>query len=144
MYGMDEVKGGDQRYTEAFGCLAEAILMGHTQARDDLARIFAYEMSRPRGLTRKANRGKRTAGWRFGSKARLRRRMRDHSAVPTRNNRALRLHRSWLSDYYTALWPEPVPFAYAMEATALQGDSPAYVNAPVTDLMRINALQYLG
>ena len=144
MYGMDEVKGVDQRYTEAFGCLAEAILMGHTQARDDLARIFAYEMSRPRGLSRKANRGKRTAGWRFGAKARLRRRMRDIHTVPTRNNRALRLHRSWLSDYYTALWPEPVPFAYAMKATALQGDSPAYVNAPVTDLMRINALQYLG
>lgn len=144
MYGTSESGGSDPRYTEAFRCLAEAILMGHAGARDDLARIFSYEMSRPRGLTRKANRGKRTLESRFGAKARLRRRMRDVNAMPTRNNRALRLHRTWLTDYYTALWPEPVPFSYDMKATALQGDSPDYVKAPVTDLMRINAMQYLG
>ena len=144
MYGTDESGGTDPRYAEAFRCLAEAILMGHAEARDDLARIFAYEMSRPRGLTRKANRSKRMLESRFGAKARLRRRMRDFNAIPTRNNRALRLHRTWLNDYYTALWPEPVPFSYEMKATTLEGDAPDYVKAPVTDLMRINAMQYLG
>ena len=144
MYASEEPKGKEGYHKEAFLYLSEAILMGHTRARDDLARIFTYEMSRPRGLTRKANRGKRPTESRFGSKARLRRRMRDLNAVPTRNSRALRLHRVWLSDYYTALWPEPEPFARAMKATSLQGDRPAYVSATVTDTMRVNALQYLG
>jgi TPR repeat protein len=61
-----------------------------------------------------------------------------------RNSRAVRIHREWLCDYYTALCPEPLPFAYAMNPTATLSEAPEYATAPVTDLMRANALQYLG
>ncbi len=129
---------------ESFLYLAEAVLMDHPAAQDDLARIFAYEMSRPRGVARKANRGKRPSESRFGAKARLRRRVRDRTALLNRNSRGLRIHQEWMTDYYTALWPEPVPFAYAMRPTTVSADIPAYMQAPVTALMRVNALQYLG
>ena len=129
---------------ESFLYLAEAVLMGHTAAIDDLARIFAYEIKRPRGMTRKANRGQRPTESRFGSKAKLRRRIQETDSVVTRNSRAMRIHRAWLTDYYTALCPEPVPFAYTMRSTTVATERPAYVTAPVTDLMRVNALQYLG
>ena len=139
MYFSDEAKR-----REAFRYLAEAILMGHEQARDDLARMFVYEMNRPRGAARKATREQRAKENRFGAKARLRRRVRESSATLNRNNRALRIHREWVTEYYTALWPEPVPFAYGMKPSAMTTDSPAYVRAAVTDTMRVNALQYLG
>ena len=140
MYFSDEAKR-----REAFRYLAEAILMGHEQARDDLARMFVYEMNRPRGAARKATREQRVKESRFGAKARLRRRVRESSATLNRNNRALRIHREWVTEYYTALWPEPVPFAYGMKPSAMTTtDSPAYVRAAVTDTMRVNALQYLG
>jgi TPR repeat protein len=68
----------------------------------------------------------------------------ENGAVLNRNNRALRIHREWVTEYYTALWPEPIPFAYGMKPSAMTTDSPAYVRAAVTDTMRVNALQYLG
>ncbi len=129
---------------ESFLYLAEAILMGHAEARDDLARIFAYELKRPKGAAKKASRGKRAFDFGFGSKARLRRRMRENGGTLNRNSRALRIHQEWLSDYYTALCPEPQPFAYAMRDTTIPSDRPEYVTTPVTDVMRANALQYLG
>ncbi len=129
---------------ESFLYLAEAVLMGHTAAIDDLARIFAYEIKRPRGMTRKANRGQRQTESRFGSKAKLRRRIQETDSAVTRNSRATRIHREWLTDYYTALCPEPIPYSYAMRSTTVSTERPAYVTAPVTDLMRVNALQYLG
>lgn len=127
---------------ESFRYLAEAVLMGHTAALDDLARIFAYESKRPRGASKRANRDSRK-GWGLGSKTRLRRRMQENSDLH-RNSRAVRIHREWLCDYYTALCPEPLPFAYAMNPTATLSEAPEYATAPVTDLMRANALQYLG
>ena len=133
----------DQRdRRQAFPYLAEAVLMGHEAARDDLARMFAYEISRPRGATLKAGREGRKER-RTGAKARLRR-MKEEMAETTRNSRGLRVHHAWLSDYYTALWPEPTPFTYSMQGSTHTQDLPAYVTAPVTDLMRLNALQYLG
>lgn len=139
MYSSDDTKK-----REAFRYLAEAILMGHEQARDDLARMFVYEMNRPRGAARKVTREQRVKENRFGAKARLRRRVSESGAVLNRNNRALRIHREWVTEYYTALWPEPIPFAYGMKPSAMTTDSPAYVRAAVTDTMRVNALQYLG
>lgn len=128
---------------ESFLFLAEAILMGHNEARDDLARIFAYESKRPKGPARKANRGDRK-GLRFGRKAKLRRRMKENGGSLNHNSRALWVHREWLCDYYTALCPEPEPFSYTMRPTTVLSDAPEYVTAPVTDIMRANALQYLG
>ncbi|MBE6651834.1 MAG: sel1 repeat family protein [Ruminococcaceae bacterium] len=129
---------------EAFLYLAEAILMGHAEARDDLARIFAYEFRKPKGPPRKANRRRRPSDLKFGSKARLRRRMKENGGILSRNSRALRIHRAWLCDYYTARWPEPDPFSYTMHATTIPAEQPQYVTVPVTDTMRANALQYLG
>ena len=128
---------------ESFLYLAEAILMGHSAARDDLARIFAYESEHPRVASGQTDRGRRW--WLgFGRKARVRRRMQENDGMLNRRNRAFHVHQEWLSDYYTAQWPEPMPFSYAMKPTAIPSDLPEYVTAPVTDLMRANALQYLG
>ena len=129
---------------ESFLYLAEAILMGHTAARDDLARIFAFESKRQKGPIRKANREQHKKAPRFSRKARLRHRMRETLAILNKNNRAHRVHQEWLCDYYTALCLEPEPFAYAMRATAVPSDLPDYVTEEVTDVMRANALQYLG
>ena len=128
---------------ECFAYLAEAILMGHATARDDLARIFEYESKHPKTIVRKANRDNHR-NIRFGRKARVRRRMRENDGMLNRNSRALRVHQEWLSDYYTALWLEPDPFTFTMHATAIESDLPDYVVAPVTDTLRANALQYLG
>ncbi len=129
---------------ESFSYLAEAILMGHAAALDDLARIFEYEINRPRNAARKAGRRKR--GWfrSLGRKAGLRQRMQENGGLMNRDRRALRIHQEWLSDYYTALYLEPKPFEYAMEITVIPSDIPAYITAPVTDAMRVGALQYLG
>ncbi len=126
---------------ESFLYLAEAILMGHTDALDDLARIFDYERKHPRVSSGQDNR-RRWLG--MGRKARVRRRMRENDGMLNRNHRAFHVYQEWLSDYYTARLPEPLPFSYAMKPTAIPTDLPEYVTAPVTELMRANALQYLG
>ena len=131
-------------YRESFPYLAQAVLMGHEGAVDDLSRMFDYEMNRPKGAMVKARRGKRTREKFPGSHARLRRRLREKQSALTRNNRAQWVHRSWMTDYYQALWPEPVPFTYEMRPTTIPADRPSFVTTPVTPLMRVNALQYLG
>ncbi len=132
------------RYRESFPYLAQAILLGHEGAVEDLSRMFDYEMNRPKGAVVKAKRGKRARDKFPGSHARLRRRLREKQSALTRSNRAQWIHRSWMTDYYQALWPEPIPFAYEMRPTTVPADRPAFVTAPVTALMRVNALQYLG
>jgi TPR repeat protein len=129
---------------ESFLYLAEAILMGHAAARDDLARIFAHENKREKGPVRRANREQHKKASRFSRKARLRLRMRETLAALNRHNRAHRQHQEWLCNYYTALCLEPTPFAYPMRSAAVPSDLPDYVTEPVTDVMRANALQYLG
>ena len=131
-------------YRESFPYLARAVLMGHQGAAEDLARMFDYEMSRPKGIPVKAKREGRGGDKTSGSHARLRRRLREKQSTLTRGNRAQWVHRSWMTDYYQALWPEPVPFAYEMRPTTIPSDRPAFVTVPVTRLMRVNALQYLG
>lgn len=126
---------------ESFLYLAEAILMGHTAALDDLARMYAYESEHPRVVSGQDSRRRRVG---FGRKARIRRRMRENDGMLNRNHRAFHVHQEWMSDYYTAQWPEPLPFSYVMKPTAIPSDLPEYVTTPVTDLMRANALQYLG
>ena len=128
---------------DSFLFLAQAILMGHREARDDLARIFANMNKRPKGPSLKADRGNRK-GFRFNRRAKLRRRIKENENTLSHSGRPLRVHQNWLCDYYTALCPEPKPFSYAMHPTAVLADAPEYVTIPVTDVMRANALQYLG
>lgn len=131
-------------YRDAFPYLAEAVLCGHKGAEEDLARMFAYEMNRPKGSSVKAKRGKRSRSLLPLGRNRLRRRIREKQSALTKQNRAQWIHRSWMTDYYQALWPEPIPFAYEMRPTSIPADRPAFAIAPVTDAMRVNALQYLG
>ena len=127
---------------EAFLYLAEAILMGHEAALDDLARIFAHEEQKngEKRTRRAAGDRQKTSG---GRKARLRKRMKESRWILSRRNRN-RHHQMWLSNYYTSLSPEATPFSFSMRSTAAAAELPAYIAASVTDLMRINALQYLG
>lgn len=141
---------------DAFACLVEAALMGHVAARDDLARMYDYEKdyNHATAPARKAAKGGRKGkglGDRglqnpLGSGARLRRRMRGHlpETATERDSRAGRSPNGWLADYYTALWPEPVPFQFEMRATAVPADIPAYATVPVTAVMRASVLSYLG
>ena len=139
-------------HRDSFLYLAEAILMGHAGARDDLARMFAFDSKRPKGPALKASRSPLGAdrhgdrrGPKFGHKAKLRRRIKENGGMLSRSSgRALRIHQTWLCDYYTALYPMPEPFSYAMQNTVIPSDAPEYTTIPVTDLMRANALQYLG
>ncbi len=132
---------------EAFAYLAEAVLMGHADARDDLARMYAYETgyiaaTTPTGKTKI---GKIKIKQRIRRRA-ARRRLEKHTHLsPTRRDgRAGRSHHGWMTDYYTALWPQPRPFGYGLDSAAVPTDRPAYVTEPVTDTMRAVALNYLG
>lgn len=135
----------DKSPRESFLYLAEAILMGHGPARDDLARIFAYENPRSLGSSNRNALGGRRGRHRAisGRKARLRRRM---MASRLRMSHLVRTrrHRQWLNNYYTVLCPEAEPFAYSMRSTVAASELPPYISSPVTDIMRANALQYLG
>ncbi len=148
----------DAERGEAFSYLAEAILMKHTAALDDLARMYAYETTYIDATT-PAERGRRGRGKAAspspkegigglhslrGAAARRRYRRHARPSGTQRDGRAARSHHGWLTDYYTALWPEPSPFCYDMVSAAVGGDRPAYVTASVTDAMRAAALNYLG
>ncbi len=136
----------DPDRSEAFSYLGEAILMGHAAARDDLARMYAYETayaaatasSDPRG-------GKLSLRDRLrGASVRRRHRREEPDGTTTRDRRAVRSHQAWLSDYYTALWPEPRPFVYELRSVAVPSDVPDHVTAEVTPAMTVSALNYLG
>ncbi len=122
--------GIDRRDTFAY--LAEAVLMGHTAAREDLARMYAYER-RYNAATAPAEKNL------VQKKKRRSRKPRSHG-----NRGILRDHRVWLSDYYTALWPEPRPFRYALRSVAVPSHVPTHVTVPITPLMQAAALNYLG
>ena len=129
---------------ECFPYLAAAIAKGHTAALDDLSRIYDYETSHPREGKMEDKLGKWSMRLPFGAGADLRRKLRKGVEDPTRSDRAARMHHNWLVDYYTALWPEPLPFSREMRSLSIPCDVPAYVYKPVTPLMRLNALCYLG
>lgn len=117
----------------AFAFLCESMLAGCTAAQDDLARIYAYEQ-RYSVATAPADKGAQPRR-RF-----LRRRPR---RISTAQN-VLRDHNTWLSDYYTALWPEPIPFSYELRSQAVPDHIPMHITAPVTPIMLAEVLNYLG
>ncbi len=138
IYHSDQAHDGhpieiDRRDTFAY--LSEAVLLGHTAAREDLSRMYAYERRYNAATAPAARESGKTADRRrlFGRKKRI---------VGTPG--AMRDHRIWLSDYYTALWPEPRPFRYALRSVALPSHVPAHAIMDVTPLMQAAAMNYLG
>ena len=129
---------------ESFSYLARAILMGHAAARDDLARMYAFEASYVNATAPQSKR--HVPAWLApsGLYARHRLRSRDKGSVTRRDARPGRSHEGWMNNYYTALWPEPAFFALGMRATSSPVDRPAYVSAEVTPAMTAAALNYLG
>ncbi len=118
---------------DAFHYLVEAILAGHTDAENDLARMYAREL----GLV-PATRSDEAAPVPAPV---------PHAPLHGRHHREPdipRTHRDWMTDYYTALAPVPEPFRYALKSTADPDTLPPYVTAPVSDDWRIRALNYLG
>ncbi len=119
---------------EAFRFLSEALLSGHTAAEDDLSRMYAREF----GLLSAARPGQEPPA------------LTDTPTAPRRPRRHLRdstpprTHADWMTDYYTALALAPQAFRYELESQADPATTPLYVTAPVTDAMRVNALNYLG
>ena len=134
----------DPHRRECFPYLAEAVTRGHAAALDDLARIYNYEINHPRDAKAEETAKKPFLRWPLGPKADLRRKLRKGTEDPTRSDRAARMHHSWLVDYYTALWPEPLPFSREMRSLAIPRDVPEYIYKPVTPFMRVDALCYLG
>ena len=120
----------------AFVYLCESALAGCPAAREDLARMYTYER-RYSAATAPADRGDVPPRRPFLF---VRRRPRRHTAQQT----VLRDHGTWLSDYYTALWPEPIPFAYELRSLAVPDQIPTHVTVPVTPTMLAEALNYLG
>lgn len=133
VYPPKEEDGAPAADRSAFAFLCESMLAGCTAAQDDLARIYAYEQ-RYSAATAPADKGERPRR-RF-----LRRRPKRVTSV--RN--VLRDHDIWLSDYYTALWPAPVPFSYELRSQAVPDHIPLHVTAPVTPTMLAEVLNYLG
>ncbi len=119
---------------ETFSYFAEAVLLGHTEARSDWARIYAYESHYPDATAPAAAGSEKKV-----SRKRLTLRKRRETAEAP-----LRDHRMWLADYYTDLWLEPKPFEHALQSVALASDLPAHMTSPVTPEMMANALNYLG
>ncbi len=131
---------------ETFSYLAEAVLMGHEAALDDLARMYAFETTYI-AATGPSGKGKAAPTLRerlSGFTARRRLSKRKPGSPTPRDGRAGRSHHGWLSDYYTALWPEPLPFRFDMRSVAVPSDVPAYARVSVTPAMRASALNYLG
>lgn len=134
--------GPDRR--ESFPYLAEAILRGHQIAIDDLARMYAYETTDPHALRDEETSKKPSVLSRaLGKRARFRR-LSKRGEESIRSEQAEQMHHAWMSDYYVALFPEPIPFTKDMCPVTVLGDTPAYVTAEVTPEMRIDALCYLG
>lgn len=129
---------------ESFPYLVRAVLMGHTAAREDLARMYAFESTYIEATSPKERRS--TAKWPTPAGVHARRRLnsRDSGSVTPRDSRAGRSHEGWMTDYYTALWPEPILFGLGMRATSAPTDRPEYVSAAVTPAMLAAALNYLG
>ena len=128
---------GDPAIAEqsAFAYLCESVLAGCSAAREDLARMYTYER---RYSAATAPIDRRGGGPRRFSL--LRRRPKRHTA----GQGVLRGHAVWLSDYYTALWLEPIPFGYGLRSLAVPDHIPAHVTTPVTPLMMAEALNYVG
>ena len=129
---------------ESFPYLVRAVLMGHTAAREDLARMYAYASTY---VAATAPRWKRLAmGWLnpAGWYARLRLKNRDNGSATRRDDRPSSSHEAWMNNYYTALWPEPAFFALGMQGMSAPAERPEYLSVEVTPAMIAAALNYLG
>ena len=133
-----------QDIRESFPYLVRAVLMGHSGAEEDLARMYAYESTyiRATSIKNPPKRSGRTTP--TGLYARHRLAKSESASATRRDGRAARSHEGWINDYYTALWPEPTLFSMEMKPVTVLTERPAYVSAEVTPAMRAAALNYLG
>ena len=129
---------------ESFPYLARAVLMGHTAAREDLARMYAFESTYIDATSPKETKTATRLASPAGLYARRRLAIHGRRSSTPRDARAGRSHEGWMTDYYTALRPEPVLFGMGMRATSVPADRPEYVSAAVTPVMTAAALNYLG
>ena len=132
-------EGEDVR--DSFPYLVKAVLMGHAAARDDLARMYAFESTYVAATSPRRRRGNIKRGNPAGLYARLRLKRRGGTSNHARVGRT---HENWTNDYYTALCLEPIFFSLRMQATSVPSDRPEYVSAEVTPAMTAAALNYLG
>lgn len=131
----------------SFPYLVKAVLMGHEEARRDLARMYAYETAytqatSPKDVSQK--REDRGGADPMGVYARHRLKRRRRDSETDRESPAYRSHEGWMTNYYTALWPKPVPFDLRMCPSSVEADRPSYVSAQVTPTMLVVAINYLG
>ncbi len=132
---MELYDGTDRR--ETFSYFAEAVLLGHPTAREDLARMYVFEKKRQRkaiSVWAKAQAADRAKG----------RRANRRGNPPQSPKPSLREHRVWLSHYYLNCWKEPKPFSYEMQIACIPSEIHEYTQVPVTDVMMADALNYLG
>ena len=135
----------------AFPYLAKAVLLGHTAAREDLARMYDYEIAYIAATAsatkadKKATRAERRAlrAARASALAAEKNACARTTDTP-KDPRAARSHAGWLGDYYTALWPTPTPFSATLEATSVPSDRPEYLSRPVTPAMLASSLNHLA
>ncbi len=116
----------------AFSYLCETVLAGHPGAREDLARMYTYERRYSAAIKPEKGDVPTTR-----HRVCLRRR-------PAVAQNVLREHALWLSDYYTALWPEPIPFEYTLFSKAALSHIPSHITAIVTPAMTAEVLNYVG
>lgn len=135
---------GGEDTRPSFPYLVKAILMGHTAARRDLARMYAYESVYVDATAPKEKKRRNRKADPAGLYARHRLEKRAPDSKTHRDGWAGRSHEGWMTDYYTALWPKPALFGYGMEPTSALSDRPDYVSAEVTPAMLASALNYLG
>ena len=129
---------------ESFPYLVRAVLMGHTAAREDLSRMYAFESTYIDATAPKESKTPDRPATPAGLYARRRLAIHGRRSSTPRDARAGRSHEGWMNDYYTALRPEPVLFGMGMRATSAPADRPDYVSVPVTPAMTAAALNYLG
>ncbi len=134
---------------DAFTHLATAIRMKDETALEDLARMYAHEIRYVEATAPASDPTKqesRTVGVRdrlVGMNARHRYRRRAERAGGDQP-RAVRTPQEWMTAYYTAHYPLPVPFSGAFRDQTPEAEQPAYVRAAVTPIMRVEALSYLA
>ncbi len=136
-HGMRVCSAAPDTADTPFGYLLQAVLAGHEAAIRDLALMYAHEAERRDGVARPTPP--------VATRSRSRRARATVEALAAyRSQMTLPPLGDCMTDYYTALWPKPVPFERRMAVGALDGDLPAYVTVPVSAAMRAEALNYLG
>ncbi len=115
---------------KGFACLAEAVLMGHATALDDMAKLYAHQ----RHLEAQATLHE------VPLKRKARKETPDKQAISAEKKRLEDLGGS----YYLTLRPIPQPFELEMTLPTPPQDCPDYMTAQVTTAMKGAALNHLG